>query len=48
MRIVIQPNYQVLSKWVANYVAEEINSLLKPIRKEKKVLDKLAEKAYEK
>ena len=26
MRIVIQPNYQVLSKWVANYVAEEINS----------------------
>ncbi|TFG99653.1 MAG: glucosamine-6-phosphate deaminase [Calditrichales bacterium] len=26
MRIVIQPNYQVLSKWVANYVAEKINS----------------------
>ncbi len=25
MRIVIQPNYQVLSKWVANYVAEKIN-----------------------
>ena len=26
MRIVIQPNYQVLSKWVADYIAEEINN----------------------
>ena len=26
MRIVIQPNYQVLSKWVADYVAEAINN----------------------
>jgi len=26
MRIVIQPNYQVLSKWVADYVAEKINN----------------------
>ncbi len=26
MRIVIQPNYQVLSNWVANYVADKINT----------------------
>ncbi len=25
MRIVIQPNYRALSKWVANYVADKIN-----------------------
>ena len=37
MRIVIQPNYQVLSKWVANYVAEEINNA-KPTKEKPFVL----------
>ena len=27
MRLIIQPNYEIVSKWAANYVAERINEL---------------------
>jgi len=37
MRIVIQPNYQALSKWVADYVADKINNA-KPTKDEPYVL----------
>ena len=37
MRIVIQPNYQIVSKWVANYVAEKINAF-KPTREKPFIL----------
>ena len=26
MRVIIQPNYELVSKWAANYVAKKINS----------------------
>ena len=26
MRVIIEPNYQLVSKWAANYVASKINA----------------------
>jgi glucosamine-6-phosphate deaminase len=37
MRLIIQPNYELVSKWAANYVAEKINSF-KPTGKKHFVL----------
>ena len=37
MRIVIQPNYQIVSKWVANYVADKINAF-KPTKEKPFIL----------